>query len=112
MLYKRLLKEILGPLCDPVCRDSLSMIHWILTFSRLGKIRIRRWYTTASLNEKLKSANEAIQLILPRPAALCSFIDYKDYKLVYRRYASLYFCICMLSSLGIDQDDNELSSWS
>jgi hypothetical protein len=84
------------------------MIHWILAFSRLGKVRVRRWYTTASLNEKLKAANEAVALILPRSTALCSFIDYKDYKLVYRKYASLYFCLCIQISLGIDQDDNEL----
>lgn len=33
---------------------------------------------------------------------MCNFIDWKDIKLVYRRYASLYFVV------GIDQGDNEL----
>ena len=33
----------------------------------------------------------------------CSFMDYKDYKVVYRRYAALYFIT------GIDQEENELA---
>ncbi|KAG6482141.1 hypothetical protein ZIOFF_058772 [Zingiber officinale] len=41
-------------------------------------------------------------LILSRGPKLCNFVEWKGYKVVYRRYASLYFCMC------IDQDDNEL----
>ena len=33
-----------------------------------------------------------------------SIIEYKNYKIVYKKYASLYFI------LGIDNDDNELAS--
>lgn len=33
---------------------------------------------------------------------MCNFIDWKDMKLVYRRYASLYFVV------GVNQGDNEL----
>ena len=33
---------------------------------------------------------------------MCNFIEYKDSKVIYRRYASLFFIA------GIDPDDNEL----
>ena len=33
---------------------------------------------------------------------LCNFLDWRDLKLVYKRYASLYFCCC------VDTTDNEL----
>lgn len=33
---------------------------------------------------------------------MCNFLEYKGNKIVYRKYASLFFCFC------IDADDNEL----
>lgn len=33
---------------------------------------------------------------------MCNILEHKDYKVVYRRYASLFFIV------GIDQTDNEL----
>ncbi|ODV58843.1 Aps1p [Ascoidea rubescens DSM 1968] len=33
---------------------------------------------------------------------MCNIIEYKDYKIIYRRYASLFFVV------GIDNEDNEL----
>ncbi len=33
---------------------------------------------------------------------MCNFLDYNDYKIVYKRYASLYFVTI------VDKDDNEL----
>ncbi|KAE8672671.1 AP-1 complex subunit sigma-2 [Hibiscus syriacus] len=41
-------------------------------------------------------------VILRRGPKLCNFVDWRGFKVVYKRYASLYFCMC------IDQDDNEL----
>jgi AP-1 complex subunit sigma 1/2 len=41
-------------------------------------------------------------MVLSRGPKMCNFIDWKDMKLVYRRYASLYFVV------GVDQEDNEL----
>ncbi|GJM96827.1 hypothetical protein PR202_ga13695 [Eleusine coracana subsp. coracana] len=41
-------------------------------------------------------------LILTRGPKLCNFVEWRGYKVVYRRYASLYFCMC------VDADDNEL----
>jgi AP-1 complex subunit sigma 1/2 len=41
-------------------------------------------------------------MILGRPSKLCNFLEYKDSKVIYKRYASLYF------ACGVDPDDNEL----
>ncbi|XP_042468229.1 AP-1 complex subunit sigma-2-like isoform X3 [Zingiber officinale] len=46
--------------------------------------------------------HELSGLILARAPKLCNFVEWRGYKVVYRRYASLYFCMC------IDADDNEL----
>merc|ERR1712157_5633 len=46
---------------------------------------------------------ELIRKCLSRHEHQCSFIEYRQYKVVYRRYASLYFII------GCEQDENELA---
>lgn len=71
-------------------------------FSRVGKIRLRRWYNPASLDQKVKIIADVTSTILARKPNMCNFLEYKSQKLVYRRYASLYFCFC------IEADDNEL----
>ena len=71
-----------------------NMIHWIIVFSRLGKIRLRRHWKTVSLSEKVKIASDVMNLVLPRPKNASNFLEWRGQKLVYRRYASLYFCIC------------------
>lgn len=46
--------------------------------------------------------HELTTLILSRRAKMCNVLEYKDIKVVYRRYASLFFII------GVSQGDNEL----
>lgn len=41
-------------------------------------------------------------LVLARRTKMCNFLEYKDTKVIYRRYASLFFIT------GIDHTDNEL----
>ncbi len=41
-------------------------------------------------------------MIIGRSSRLTHFLEYKDYKVVFKRYASLYF------AAGIDKEDNEL----
>lgn len=51
---------------------------------------------------KLKITKDVTQLVLARRTRMCNFLEYKDSKVVYRRYASLFFVT------GISQGDNEL----
>ncbi|ORZ31593.1 AP complex, mu/sigma subunit [Catenaria anguillulae PL171] len=78
------------------------MIHSFLLFSRHGKIRLKKWFRVLPAAEKQKFTQEAMTTVLARKSNMCQVIEYKDKKLVYRRYASLIFCFC------IDIDDNEL----
>ncbi|KAG6422917.1 hypothetical protein SASPL_113299 [Salvia splendens] len=78
------------------------MIHFVLLISRQGKVRLTKWYSPYSQKERTKVIRELSGMILTRAPKLCNFVEWRGYKVVYKRYASLYFCMC------IDQDDNEL----
>ena len=78
------------------------MINYILLFSRQGKLRLQKWNITMCEKQKKKVSRELIQMVLARRPKHCNFIDYKDYKVCYKRYASLYF-LC-----AIEPQDNEL----
>ncbi|XP_044756733.1 AP-1 complex subunit sigma-2 isoform X3 [Coccinella septempunctata] len=78
------------------------MMQFMLLFSRQGKLRLQKWYVAHPDKLKKKITRELITTILARKPKMCSFLEWKDLKIVYKRYASLYFCC------AIEQDDNEL----
>mmetsp|Transcript_13115 Transcript_13115/g.35707 ORF Transcript_13115/g.35707 Transcript_13115/m.35707 type:complete len:158 (+) Transcript_13115:181-654(+) len=78
------------------------MIHFLILMSRQGKVRLAKWYSTYSQKERAKTIKETTGLVLSRPLRLCNFLDWRGMKLIYKRYASLYF-VC-----GVDAGDNEL----
>jgi hypothetical protein len=43
------------------------------------------------------------QLVITRGPKMCNFLDYKEFKIVYKRFASLYFIAI------VDKDENELT---
>lgn len=45
---------------------------------------------------------EITQLVITRHPKLCNFLEWRKKKIIYKRYASLYFVVC------IDSEDNEL----
>ncbi|KAF9571345.1 AP-1 adaptor complex sigma subunit Aps1 [Mortierella alpina] len=77
-------------------------INFVLLVSRQGKTRLAKWFTTMSPKEKTKIVKDVTQLVLSRRTKMCNFLEYKDTKVIYRRYASLFFIT------GIDPEDNEL----
>ncbi|CAH8562253.1 unnamed protein product [Dicrocoelium dendriticum] len=78
------------------------MIHFLLLFSRQGKVRLQKWYSYFSEKQKKQYLREITTLVFARKPKMCSFLEWKDMKIVYRRYASLYF------TCAIDATDNEL----
>jgi len=80
------------------------MIQFMLLFSRQGKLRLQKWFDAVQENAKKKICRELISNILSRKPKMSSFIEWKDMKIVYKRYASLYFCA------AIDSTDNELAT--
>lgn len=77
-------------------------VKFTLLLSRQGKVRLSKWYHTTNQKEKAKITRELTTIILARRAKMCNILEYKDMKIVYRRYASLFFV------MGIDAHDNGL----
>ena len=67
-------------------------------------MRLSKWYTVRDTKERGRIVREVSSLVLSRAPKMCNFLEYKDQKLVYKRYASLFFV------MGISKDDNELMS--
>ncbi|XP_014848452.1 PREDICTED: AP-1 complex subunit sigma-2 isoform X2 [Poecilia mexicana] len=82
--------------------SALFMMQFMLLFSRQGKLRLQKWYVPLSDKEKKKITRELVQTVLARKPKMCSFLEWRDLKIVYKRYASLYFCC------AIEDQDNEL----
>ncbi|KAL8775593.1 MAG: hypothetical protein Q9209_000089 [Squamulea sp. 1 TL-2023] len=63
-----------------------------------------KWYAPYSDEEKIKLKGEVHRLIAPRDQKHQSnFVEFRNLKIVYRRYAGLFFCVC------VDANDNELA---
>jgi len=78
------------------------MIDYLLLISRQGKLRLAKWFITLTGKAKNKIVNDVTQLVLARRSRMCNVLEYKDTKIIYRRYASLYF-VC-----SIRNQENEL----
>jgi len=78
------------------------MIHFVLLFSRQGKLRLQKWYEAKENQEKKKIVRELTSTILSRKPKMSNFLEFHDLQVVYKRYASLFFCF------AIDKGDNEL----
>jgi len=63
---------------------------------------VRPFAVRARLPNIPQIVRDATTQVLVRGPKMCNFVEWREYKLVYRRYASLYFCV------GCDPDDNEL----
>ncbi|WWC71653.1 uncharacterized protein I206_105611 [Kwoniella pini CBS 10737] len=78
------------------------MLNYIMLVSRQGKVRLAKWFQTLPPKTKAKIVKDVTQLVLARRTRMCNFLEYKDTKVIYRRYASLFFIT------SISTGDNEL----
>ena len=107
-------------------------IRFFLLQNRQGKTRLSKWYvppptgnaaSASSVSngfspganpaayttnnqteaEKARIESEVHRLVTSRDKKYTNFIEYNNYKLIYRRYAGLFFTI------AVDVQDNELS---
>jgi hypothetical protein len=77
-------------------------IKYFLLVNKQGQTRLSKYYDYLPIDERISLEGEVVRKCLSRSDSQCAFIEYKDHKLVYRRYASLYFIV------GVDQLENEL----
>lgn len=80
------------------------MINYILLISRQGKVRLTKWYATLPSKTKSTIIRDITQLVLSRRPKMCNVLEYKGKKVVYKRYASLFFIA------EIESTDNELTT--
>lgn len=79
-----------------------DMIHFMLLQNRQGKTRLSKYYSPFSHDEQKQLQSEVHRLVTRRSSRFTNFVEFKRYKLVYRRYAGLFFTLC------VDVNDNEL----
>uniref|UniRef100_A0A3Q1EN45 AP-4 complex subunit sigma-1 n=1 Tax=Acanthochromis polyacanthus TaxID=80966 RepID=A0A3Q1EN45_9TELE len=79
------------------------MIKFVLMVNRQGQTRLSRYYESVELNRRAALEADVVRCCLSRKKDQCSFVEYKDFKLVYRQYAALYIVV------GVTDSENELS---
>lgn len=62
----------------------------MLLFSRQGKLRLQKWYVAHPDKLKKKITRELITTILARKPKMCSFLEWRDLKVVYKRFVKLF----------------------
>ncbi|XP_053107862.1 AP-4 complex subunit sigma-1 isoform X2 [Hemicordylus capensis] len=79
------------------------MIKFFLMVNKQGQTRLSRYYEYMDLHKRTILEAEVIKHCLSRSKEQCSFIEYKDFKLVYRQYAALFIVV------GINETENEMA---
>eukprot|EP00299_Pterocystis_sp_00344_P008052 c2895_g1_i1.p1 GENE.c2895_g1_i1~~c2895_g1_i1.p1 ORF type:complete len:133 (-),score=16.60 c2895_g1_i1:200-598(-) len=70
------------------------MIRFVLMVNKLGQTRLCQYFGVAlSIEERVVLEAEIIRKCISRRVDQCAFLEHRTYKVVYRRYASLYMII-------------------
>uniref|UniRef100_H3CA86 AP complex subunit sigma n=1 Tax=Tetraodon nigroviridis TaxID=99883 RepID=H3CA86_TETNG len=79
------------------------MIKFVLMVNRQGQTRLSRYYHPVELSRRAQLEADVVRCCLGRTKEQCSFVEYKDFKLVFRQYAALFIVV------GISDGENELA---
>ncbi|KAI3762129.1 hypothetical protein L1987_52552 [Smallanthus sonchifolius] len=85
------------------CFIDAIMIRFILLQNRQGKTRLAKYYIPLEESEKHKVEYEVHRLVVNRDPKFTNFVEFRTHKVIYRRYAGLFFSLC------VDITDNELA---
>ena len=76
-------------------KNNFQMIHFLLLVNKQGQTRLAQYANYLDLRERVTLEGEVVRKCLQRKDTECSFIEHLQYKLIYRRYASLFFIVGM-----------------
>jgi AP-4 complex subunit sigma-1 len=80
------------------------MIKFLLMVNKQGQTRISQYYNSMTVKERTTLEGELVRKCLARSESHCNFIEYRGFKVIFRRYASLYFIV------GVDpEEENEIA---
>mmetsp|Transcript_11242 Transcript_11242/g.28391 ORF Transcript_11242/g.28391 Transcript_11242/m.28391 type:complete len:144 (+) Transcript_11242:223-654(+) len=79
------------------------MIRFMLLQNRAGKTRMSKYWVPLEDAEKHKLEYEVHRLVVARNPKFTNFVEFRTHKVIYRRYAGLFFSMC------VDVTDNELA---
>jgi len=61
--------------------------------NKQGQTRLSSYYEWMDMQERVALESEIIRKCLSRSELQCSFLEYRGFKVIYRRYASLFFIV-------------------
>lgn len=79
------------------------MIRFVLMLNRQGRVRLARFYQQLDPRQRAALEADVARCCLSRRRDQCSFVEYKDFRLVYRQYAALFIVV------GVSDGENELA---
>jgi AP-4 complex subunit sigma-1 len=80
-------------------------IKFVLMVNKQGQTRLASYFNWYPIQERVALETEIIRRCLLRTEYQCSFLEYRGLKVVYRRYASLFFVV----AVDGDESENELA---
>ena len=88
------------------------MIEFVLMVNKQGQTRLSSYYSWLEMQERTAIEAEVIRKCLSRNEMQCSFMEHREYKIIYRRYASLYFIVGTSNSGDVSYPKNPLQQHS
>ncbi|XP_053701035.1 AP-4 complex subunit sigma-1 isoform X2 [Synchiropus splendidus] len=79
------------------------MIKFVIMVNRQGRVRLSRFYQQVDRKRRAALEADVVRCCLSRRRDQCSFVEYKDFRLVYRQYAALFIVV------GVSGGENELA---
>ena len=70
---------------DPRAPTSATMIKFVLMVNKQGQTRLSAYYEWMNMPERVALEAEIIRKCLSRTEFQCSFLEYRGYKVIYRR---------------------------